>query len=753
MPPFGGAALSSELALALIDFAPDGVVVVDDEGTILSVNRRLGELFGYSTDELVGASIDVLVPERFRTSHVAHRTHFGATPEVRTMGIGRTLPGRRRDGSELVVEVGLSPMHIDDGPRVVAIVRDVSEQAALRAEADLIQQTVDAIRDGVFMFDSATLRFTYVNAGATIQTGFSTDELVEMTPLDLTPRFSDESFRAVLRPLLDDECDSIEFETVHRRVDGIEIPVDIILQYPVLGDEGLDRPLIALARDISERKTAEERLRASEAAFRRAFADAPVAMAVTDLDEHGNRSITEVNKALEELLGYPAEDLTRMSFSDITHPDDDDRDVAAAKAMVAGIAVDHHVEKRYLRADGTHLWAQLHTAVLERGDSRATVLAHIIDISHRKLAEKARDRYERQTELISQLRLRLLGNEPLTVMLQGICHDVRASELASDALVLERTDREGAIAAWGEAARPGPTELSRVGIVEAMTAEGSRDREPVVLRTFDRDVGADRQLLDVLHADVVVIGSLGQERALALACGDAAGADDGELDMLTRLVVEVGEAVELSDARANQQRVGLLEDRERIATDLHDVVIQRLFAAGMRLQAAVPLAESPVQERLSAVVDELDRTIAEIRDTIFALNDQTHHGAPLSARIEETVRANEQVLGFRPSLAVDLSVDRVGGEVAEHIVPVVTEILSNIARHAEASAVDIVVHNTNRRLTITVIDDGIGIDPEAQRGNGLDNLARRARDLGGGFSVGPNTDAAGTTAHWWALVN
>ncbi len=102
--------------------------------------------------------------------------------------------------------------------------------------------------------------------------------------------------------------------------------------------------------------------------------------------------------------------------------------------------------------------------------------------------------------------------------------------------------------------------------------------------------------------------------------------------LFARVAVEVGEAVELAHARIERQRFDVLQDRERIATDLHDVVIQRLFAAGMRLQAAVPLVNGQARERLASVVAELDTTIAEIRNTIFSIHHPEREELPLSGR-------------------------------------------------------------------------------------------------------------------------
>ena len=118
---------------AVFDFAPDGILVVDEEGAIRDVNARALALFGYEADELLGRKIEVLVPPRLQDAHVAERESYMADPHARPMGVGLELRGRRNDGSEFPVEISLSPMVVGDARRVICIVRDESERRRLRA--------------------------------------------------------------------------------------------------------------------------------------------------------------------------------------------------------------------------------------------------------------------------------------------------------------------------------------------------------------------------------------------------------------------------------------------------------------------------------------------------------------------------------------------------------------------------------------------------------------------------------------------
>jgi two-component system sensor histidine kinase DevS len=252
---------------AIVDAAPDGVVLADQSGTILLVNRQAEELFGYDGPSLLGRSVDELLPERLRQVHGAHRTRYRAEPRTRPMGVGQTFFGRRADGTEFPVEVSLSPFTIGDQLRIIAMVRDVSERLAIESEARRVKDILNATRDAVLIFDADTLRFVYVNQGAVDQVGYSAAELLEMTMLHISPEFDEPRLRALLDPLQRGEQSSVMFTTVHRRRDGTDIPVEIILQASDIQD-GKPRAFVKIVRDVTERLADELRLREAEQSLR-----------------------------------------------------------------------------------------------------------------------------------------------------------------------------------------------------------------------------------------------------------------------------------------------------------------------------------------------------------------------------------------------------------------------------------------------------------------------------------------------------
>ncbi|WP_150241842.1 sensor histidine kinase [Nocardiopsis quinghaiensis] len=226
--------------------------------------------------------------------------------------------------------------------------------------------------------------------------------------------------------------------------------------------------------------------------------------------------------------------------------------------------------------------------------------------------------------------------------------------------------------------------------------------------------------------------------------------------MLHGFSVQAAVALELAEARRDTERLVVLEERDRIAKDLHDVVIQRLFASAMTLMSTMRLITSPeAEERVQRTIDELDGTIREIRSTIFDLqNPPSHMDTSLRERILRLAENTAHSLGCHPGVSLDGPIDAsVPDDIGEQLLAVLGEGLTNVARHARATEVhvSVVVEETTTTghstvLTLTVTDNGVGL-PEEGRRSGLRNLEQRARALGGGFTASRN-EGGGTVLVW-----
>jgi len=225
----------------------------------------------------------------------------------------------------------------------------------------------------------------------------------------------------------------------------------------------------------------------------------------------------------------------------------------------------------------------------------------------------------------------------------------------------------------------------------------------------------------------------------------------GDQSMLEGFAAQAALALELARQRRESEQLSLFRDRDRIARDLHDLVIQRLFATGMQLESSMRFMTRPEATRhVQQAVEDLDKTIKEIRSTIYALQ-RPEHGAidSLRARIVELVEEYSSTLGFTPGLRLEGLVDtRVSATIGEHLLAVVREALSNAARHARASRADVTVAVQEDRVAVTVTDNGVGLG-EGRTRSGLMNLEARARELGGEFSAS-TLPLGGTKLSWLA---
>ncbi|MFI9846656.1 GAF domain-containing sensor histidine kinase [Nonomuraea sp. NPDC051941] len=224
-----------------------------------------------------------------------------------------------------------------------------------------------------------------------------------------------------------------------------------------------------------------------------------------------------------------------------------------------------------------------------------------------------------------------------------------------------------------------------------------------------------------------------------------------ELQMLHAFAGQAAIALELAEARRDAERLGLLEDRDRIAKDLHDVVIQRLFATAMTFMSTVRLVDHPeAAKRLQRGIDELDGTIRQIRSSIFALQVSHDQDTPsLRAQIVDLVEGAGSHLGFMPGLRMEGQIDTLVPEpVAEHLLAVLREALSNVVRHSHATRAEVSVDTASDSLTLTVSDNGVGLG-ESGRRSGLRNIEERAGHLSGNAELeSPGPDGKGTRLRW-----
>ncbi|WP_434481508.1 sensor histidine kinase [Streptomyces sp. NBC_01281] len=233
---------------------------------------------------------------------------------------------------------------------------------------------------------------------------------------------------------------------------------------------------------------------------------------------------------------------------------------------------------------------------------------------------------------------------------------------------------------------------------------------------------------------------------------------ESERTLAAQFASQAALALMMAEAQRDRERLAVYEDRDRIARDLHDLVIQRLFATGLMLESAQRRSNVPeVQRGVGKAVDELDITIQEIRTAIFALQQgPAEVPSGLRTRVLREINMAAVPLGFKPGHRFVGAVDTVVGELTgKNLIAALREALSNAFRHAGASRIDVTVDanvvlpDGRPAVRLSVADDGVGI-PEGGRRSGLRNLKRRAESLGGASWYGPGLgeNGGGTTVVW-----
>jgi signal transduction histidine kinase len=399
---------------------------------------------------------------------------------------------------------------------------------------------------------------------------------------------------------------------------------------------------------------------------------------------------------------YLAEKRTAAAFTE------DDEEIVTALAAAAGVAIENarlyavaHRRERWLAA------AAEITGVL-LGEVRRTDALALVARRAREVAGAA-------------LALVLLYDEEsarFTVEVADAAGDVPEG-LPGAVLPATETSFAGAVT--------GDRHLALDNLAEAAPWPGAVTTGPAVVSPLATD--------DTLHGLLLVAYPAGYDRHT-----------DEDTPLLASFAGQAALAMERARAQEERELLVVLEDRERIARDLHDVVIQRLFATGLHLQSAVPLASrSDLGGRINAAVDELDSTIRDIRRAIFELRGPA--GGSLRTQVREAVDRAAEGLGFRPRVDLVGPVDSaVPEQVRADLLAALQEALSNAVRHAHATRLSVRLRVEGSTVELTVTDDGVGTDPAAARG-GLVNLRERAERRGGAFAVEP-AEPTGTTLRW-----
>ena len=391
-----------------------------------------------------------------------------------------------------------------------------------------------------------------------------------------------------------------------------------------------------------------------------------------------------------------------------------------------------------------------------------------VALANALLHEEALQR-ERWREASQQVTAALLIGEDSNTTLHTIAERAREVARASVGAVALPSEANPGTLVFEVVASPDPEHQRVAGttVPTEGTASGAAftSGQPVVVRQYGgfvvaQQAGSSRSLpatvkdLDSAVAAPLIVGAETIGVLLVAKFRDKVPFADNEVELVRDFAAHAALAVEFARAEDDRRRLAVFQDRDRIARDLHDLVIQRLFAIGLGLEGLGRMTEQPeIAEKVTGFVRDLDRTIRDVRNSIFSLHEPAEaHG--VRSDLLRLAQDSTSMLGFEPRVSFDGPLDSaVMGPVRSDLIASVREALSNVSRHADASAVsvEVTVDRGGRHLTLTVIDDGVGLPEELPGGTGLANLRRRAERWHGTLLVWPRS-AGGTKLEWTASL-
>ena len=376
-----------------------------------------------------------------------------------------------------------------------------------------------------------------------------------------------------------------------------------------------------------------------------------------------------------------------------------------------------------------------------------------VAIDNARLYDEAQRR-QRRMEATAELTRALLSGADARDVLAVLVARVR-DMAGADLVLVMLPDAAAGMLTVHVAAGLGEDRIAGASVPIADSAVGSVFTDGVGRAVLDGDQEPQPvwKELGLGPAYIAPLGTIGKVRGVLVAAKryGTLPFDAIVMRMLTEVGGQAAVALELADRRADADLLALYADRDRIGRDLHDLAIQRLFATGMTLQSVLKITEKQaVRDRVHRAVSELDDTIKVIRSTIFALSEHadSEEVPGLRAQVLQICQDATAVLGFAPAVRFTGPVDfEASDEAVEHALAVTREALSNVARHAKASRVEVDVETADGHLVLRIADNGAGM-PEGEIGrSGLANLAERAAALGGDFWVG-RAEAGGTVLTW-----
>ena len=493
--------------------------------------------------------------------------------------------------------------------------------------------------------------------------------------------------------------------------------------------------------DVGPGHEFEDELPEGEELFRAVFERAPIGLAITRRDAHGAFTIIRTNDAFTRMFGYEPHELDGKDPSAIQVSRRRSRRATDDWAYGDGSLVDSVDVRRYVRRDGTQLWAEVRATPLAVDAGGAPLLlVHALDVTEGVEAQRSRRRQSIVTECIAEVSNAALAHEDVSRVFDLIARGALTAMEADAAVILLSVPERAAKRVASTTGRLAPALSKHLEDVAA--------RQPTTVAASEEGPRATAPSIGaVLAVPFAPDEALPPGRIVVCREPGRPPFSQPEVAELARLSSQLQVALHLAHARDDQQRLLLIEERQRIARDLHDTVIQDMIAMGMKMSAEPPNSSDPHQQTGSAeLLERLDDMLVSLKRAVFQLRDTTG-GRSLAREVTDAVAQASRMLPAAPMVTFAGPLDLVAPDLVDDLIAVLREALSNVARHARATSVAVSLTVTDADVLLVVDDDGVGVTGSSRSGFGVLSFTERARRHGGSVSVGPGA-VVGTRVTW-----
>jgi len=658
-----------------------------------------------------------------------------AQSNAKSFAARQTLPapGRPAGNGARRVARAVTPVPGPEEPQVVARLLD-----------GIARELLEAAPDGLVLV-SMSGNILYVNRQMEIISGYSRVQLLGQPVGTLIPEDVRQRHQILeaqywadpqTRPL------QAAGELQLRQADGGTVPVEIGLS-PV--QVGLTTMIMASVRDVRQQR-ADDHARQQLLGILDLDPDA-----VLVVDAETSR-IDYANAGAGTLLGYTQEQLCGMTVFDISPSSSEKTRRALLRQHLRGGPGYRHTIQVVRRArDGTEIPCDSRGQLIQAPDGPAKFIIVDRDARERLTSEKYRTRLTEMTALVAQITAMALAGTALEQVYQTLVEETATLLAAENATLLLR-DPTGNILWMVAACGPvGKTFLQDQKLLNQQNlANWHANRHAFAVP--GPAPGAAAQVAPLI-GPTAIARFPGPDSARGLVTVIRAPGrelfNQPDIELLSDLCNQVATVIELGLARSDQQRLAVMEERERIALDLHDTVIQDLIGIGLQLAADLSsMAEPARRDWCDQMIDQLDETIRQLRTVVFESRRATLAGA-VTEVVRSTVAEAARALGHRPTLIMAGKLDEMPTNIVEHLIPVLREALSNVARHARADASTVNVIARAGTVVLLVEDNGVGPGGRTPAGMGITNMQQRAKACAGTCKI-TRRAGGGTRLRWTA---